>query len=113
MVVHIKNNPFIEEEKELAAAAIAMEGRLLLAINNSPNAIRCLMTLVAVYNLYDLEYPQAYMEFMRALERFVTGSVVKSKYGNTKKKFDTFHSMIRNEKGKRSRNNSNKKKSSD
>lgn len=103
LVVYIKDNPFVHDCKEFKAAAIGMEGSLLIAMNKKTSAVRCMILLIAAYIVFDLEYPFAYMEFLRALERYVTGSVVQSKYGNTKKKFDSFNSMIKNAQGNNKR----------
>jgi len=93
-VVHTSYCDFTSEE-EIKAAAIIAKGRLLFPIGQSNlTASRVSMLLLAVYAVQQVEYPRPYMEFLRALERFCTGSCAPPKYGNTRAKFDRLLSAI-------------------
>lgn len=99
MVAYVKDCEFTGEKEELKAVSICMHGRLLTAINKDPTAIKAAIMLMGCYFIFGIEYPRAYMEFLRAIERFSTGKASPSSYGNTKVKYQKFISMITPKRG--------------
>lgn len=66
----------------------------LVSTMADPKADKLIILLLAAYFSLDLEYPTGYMQFMRAIERLVTGKIAPSKYGNTKAALVRFLSQI-------------------
>ncbi|KAK3917648.1 OTU domain-containing protein 2 [Frankliniella fusca] len=79
---------------KIVSSTLMIQDRLMMSIEN-PTTEESALTLLASYFTLNVEYPLAYMQFLRALERLLTGSVAPSKYGNTKAKFDRFVSMLK------------------
>lgn len=71
-----------------------MKDRLITTTEN-PTTEESIMVLLAAYFALNVEYPSAYMQFLRALERLTTGNIAPSKYGNTRAKFERFISMLK------------------
>lgn len=95
MVAYVKDSPFTKDKEMLKSVSICTQGRIVTALNKDPQAIKSAIMLLGAYFVFGIEYPRAYMEFLRAVERFATGATAPSVYGQTKVKYQKFMSLIK------------------
>lgn len=95
MVAYLKDTDFTDEKEGLKSVSICVMGRLLTTINQKPTAVKAMIMLLGSYHLFGMEYPKPYMEFLRALEKFATGTAAPCSYGNAKVKYQKFISLIK------------------
>lgn len=72
-----------------------MNDVLIVSLKN-PSADKAIFLLLAAYVTLKVEYPTKYHQFLRALERLVTGKQQPSIHGKSQVKYDRFVSLLNN-----------------
>ncbi|KAE8749912.1 hypothetical protein FOCC_FOCC003381 [Frankliniella occidentalis] len=93
-LVALTKQDFCTGEQLLRSASILMENRLVNSLEK-PKAEQAVLLLVAAYYTLNADYPKAYLDFMKALERMLIGSVPASHSRNRKASWNKFVAMLK------------------
>ncbi|KAK3918584.1 Protein SSX2 [Frankliniella fusca] len=93
-IVVLRRQDFVTGLYEVRSANLLMANNLVSSLHK-PTVDKIMLMLLAAYVTLNAEYPPPYQQFMRALEKLVTGKAQPSKYGRTQVQYDRLMSLIK------------------
>lgn len=93
-VVVLRRHDFITGLHEVRSASLLMANNLICSLSH-PTVDKIMLLLLAAYVTLNSEYPSPYQQFMRALEKLVTGKQQPSKYGRSQVQYVRLMSLIK------------------
>jgi len=93
-IVVLRRQDFVTGLHEVRSATLLMSNMMVSSLTY-PSVDNIMLLLLGAYVTLNVEYPSPYQQFMRAIEKLVTGKAQPSKYGRTQVAYDRLMSLIR------------------